>query len=252
VFLERRGNLFIGRFVGLWGNPFVFHGFSTRKGGVSSSPYDTLNLGFNTADDPQHTETNRNRFFSALGISSENLAIPQQIHGTNVEIAKTSGIYPETDAIVTNVPELGLVIQVADCVPIFLYDPNRRVIGLVHSGWKGSREKLGFKVIKILSQAFQSNPSEILAWIGPSIGPCCYSVNQEVASYFSGYVQNGKLDLWAWNRDILIEAGLNPRHVRVSRLCTACHSEWFFSHRKSGGNTGRMMAVIGLKKKESI
>lgn len=247
MFLQRQGNLFIGRFAGLWGTKEIIHGFSTRKGGVSLAPYDSLNLGYNTKDNPLFTDENRNRFFHLLRISSDQLAIPQQVHGTRIEVAERPGMYPETDAILTHIPGIVLVIQVADCVPIFLYDPVRRVIGLVHSGWKGSREKLAFQVVHFFCQKFGSHPSDIFAWMGPSIGPCCYEVGPDVASYFPGYVNVGKLDLWTWNRDLLIQAGLDSNHIRLSRLCTACHSEWFFSHRKSGGETGRMMAILGLK-----
>lgn len=247
MFLQKKENLFIGRFAGLWRLKEIMHGFSTRKGGVSLAPYNSLNLGFNTKDNPLHTEKNREHFFRVMGVSSAQLAIPQQVHGTRIEVVTKSGMYPETDALVTQVPGIVLVIQVADCVPLFFYDPLQRVVGLVHSGWKGSRDKLVLQVIRLFSKEFGSRPSNIVAWIGPSIGPCCYEVDQDVAFFFPGYVKDHKLDLWTWNRDLLVQAGLSPHHIRMSRLCTVCHSEWFFSHRKSGGETGRMMALIGLK-----
>jgi YfiH family protein len=247
MIFEKKGNLFIGRFADLFGAKDIFHGFSTRRGGVSKTPYDSLNLGFNTQDNPDDTRENRRLFFETLELDPNKLAVAVQIHGTRIGRVKSPGFPPETDALVTDVPSLALVVQVADCVPIFLYDPVRRAVGLIHAGWKGSAEGIASSTVRFLRTDFGIHPEDTKAFIGPSIGPCCYEVGPEVGRRFSSqYLVNGRLDLWRWNYDLLLKAGLKPENVRLSRICTACHTDWFFSHRVQGVKTGRMMAVIGM------
>ncbi len=250
MFFERRGNLFVGRSPGWFDSAGLVHGFSTRKGGVSAPPYDSLNLGLNTGDDPQAVEENVRRFCGAAGIRRGRIAFTKQVHGDSVQAAGAPGVYPDTDGLVTDTPGLVLAVQVADCVPVFLYDPFRRAAGIAHAGWKGSSLHIAAKTVRRLSEAFGSRPGDLQACIGPSIGPCCYEVGAEAADRFpSGYLKGNKLDLWGYNHQTLIDEGIAAENVQVSGLCTGCHREWFFSHRAEGGKTGRMMAVIGLTEK---
>jgi YfiH family protein len=206
-----------------------------------------LNLGFNTEDEPTSTEENRRRFWNAMFLDSSCSAIPRQVHGDRILAVNAPGIYPDTDALITNRSDLSLVVQTADCLPVFLVDPIKRAIGLVHAGRRGSARQIASKTVQAMAVEFGSAPERLEAYLGPSIGPCCYTVGKEVSDEFaSKYTQDGKLDLWRVNSDQLIDAGLNPAQVESSRLCTACHHEWFFSHRISGGKTGRMMGVLAL------
>lgn len=250
MFFEKKDSLFVGRFSVWFESPVVFHGFSTRKGGVSAVPYDSLNLGLNTEDDPEAVAENVRRFCNAIGVERGSLAFTKQIHDVQIEFVQKSGIYPDTDALVTNLPRLGLVIQVADCTPVFLYDPVRHAAGLAHAGWKGSAAGIAAKTVRSMIELFKTRPEDVQACIGPSIGPCCYEVEPEVAGQFPiQYISGNKLDLWRFNYDLLKRTGLRPGSVTVSRLCTRCHSDWFFSHRASGGTTGRMMALFGLRER---
>ncbi len=250
MFFEKNRSLFIGRFAPLFRNPVVFHGFSTRKGGVSPKPHDSLNLGSNTHDEGKRVTENRDRFYRAMSIREENAAIPQQVHGDRIVQVEGPGPVPETDGLVTNSPGTALVVQVADCLPVYLFDPHRKAVGLVHAGWRGSRLQIVSKAVAHMGQYLGTNPRDLLAFLGPSIGPCCYDVGAEVGSQFPNkYVTEGRLDLWHCNLDQLTDAGIQPERVSMSRLCTVCHARWFFSHRSSGGNTGRMMAIVGLGKK---
>lgn len=248
MFFEKKENLFIGRFSAWYGSPGLFHGFSTRKGGVSAAPYDSLNLGLNTDDDPGAVAENFARFCGAMGISRRQIAFTKQAHGDRVQCVRNPGVYADTDALITNVSGLPLAIQVADCVPVFLYDPVLMAAGLAHAGWRGSALGISAKTVRAMSESFGSRPEDIRACIGPSVGPCCYEVNTEVSIQFPPeYVKDGRLDLWTCNFDLLVQAGLKPGNVFSNRLCTVCHQEWFFSYRAGGGKTGRMLGVVGLR-----
>jgi YfiH family protein len=248
MFFERKGHLFIARFAGLFRDRVIYHGFSTRKGGVSRSRYRSLNLGYGTGDSVDRVEKNRNQFFRSMGISLNSTAVPEQIHGIRIARVTEPGKYSETDGLVTDTPGISLVVQVADCLPIYFYDLCRKAIGLAHAGWKGTVLRISSKVVLEMKHQFGTRPQDLWVFFGPSIGPCCYDVGQDVSGQFSSkYLSGGKLDLWQINRDLLVETGVKPERIVMSRLCTVCHPEWFYSHRASGGSTGRMMAILGLR-----
>lgn len=248
MFFEKKSNLFIGRFGHLYRNSIIDHGFSTRRGGISNFPYDSLNLGYQTGDAQHNIEENRKRFFQAIEIISEQVAVPEQIHDNQIAKVDNPGHFPETDGLITNVPRIVLSIQTADCLPIFLLDPVRPAIGLIHAGWRGTEAKISQKAVKAMSDHFETKPDDLQIFFGPSIGPCCYNIGPDVAEHFSNkYITKGKLNLWKCNMDQLIQMGMSSHQIRMSRLCTACHPEWFFSHRRSGGKTGRMNAICMLK-----
>ena len=251
MFFEKIGDLFIGRFAPLIGDSTIIHGFSTRKEGVSNPPYDTLNLGMGTDDLRDRVDENRRRFFHAMSIPLRSAAIPRQVHGNRIVRITEPGTYPATDGLMTDVPGIGLVVQVADCLPVYLYDPVRKVVGLVHAGWRGTKSKIVSKAVEEMSRLYNTKAHDLHVFFGPSIGPCCYEVGNDVSMYFfDKYLKNGKFNLWESNRDLLIGMGVKTERIIVSRLCTVCLSEWFFSHRADGGKTGRMMAIIGLRNKE--
>jgi YfiH family protein len=251
VFFEKRHGLFVGRFPAWAGFAGLRHGFSTRRGGVSRPPFGDLNLGLNTSDDPASIRENLSKFCLAGPWDCDRMAFTRQVHGEAIAAADAPGVFSDTDALVTDTGDLALAVQVADCVPVFLFDPRRRAVGLVHAGWRGSALDLAGKTAAAMAERFGSRPADLSACIGPSIGPCCFEVGPEVAERFpSRYLERGRLDLWSRNRDSLIDAGLMPDSIHLSRLCTVCHKDWFFSYRGDGGETGRMMAVIGLEKTE--
>jgi polyphenol oxidase len=249
VFFEKKQELFVGRFPAWCGTSALRHGFSTRRGGISRPPFGTLNLGLNTADDSASIHENLARFCRAGGWDRERMAFTRQVHGDRIEAVTSPGVHPDTDALITDSAEVILVIQVADCVPVFLYDPVRRAVGLVHAGWRGTALEIAGKTVRAMSERFGSKPADLSACIGPSIGPCCCEVGDDVAERFPAeYLSHGHLDLWRCNRDSLIRSGMAADSVHLSRLCSACHKDWFFSYRGDGGETGRMMGVIGLGK----
>lgn len=248
MFFEKRHGLFVGRFPVWAGTPGLRHAFSTRRGGVSRPPFGALNLGLNTEDDPDSTRENWVKFCVAAGWDLDRVAFTRQVHGDAVATVESPGIVQDTDALVTRSRDVVLAIQVADCVPVFLFDPRRGAVGLAHAGWKGSALGIAGKTAAAMADRFGSRPADLSACIGPSIGPCCFEVGPETAERFAPqYLRDGRLDLWAVNRDSLIAAGMDPDSIHVSRLCTVCHRDWFFSHRGDGGRTGRMAAVIGLE-----
>jgi polyphenol oxidase len=247
MIFQKRNGLFIGRFRGLYNRRDFPHGFSMRRGGVSQPPFDTLNLGLNTEDEFTAAEENRRRFWRAMDIDPSLAAVPRQNHGDRIQVVRTPGYFPDTDALITDQPNLFLVVQTADCLPVFLVDPVHRAVGLVHAGWRGTSIQIAAKTVQAMVKEYKTPPEQLEAYLGPSIGPCCYAVGEDVSKEFdASQVRDGKLDLWKANIDQLVSAGVEMRRIEASRLCTACHHEWFFSHRVSGGGTGRMMAVIGI------
>lgn len=228
--------------------PEVTHFFSTAAAG---------NLSYYVGADPANVTANRQRLVKALKLT--NLTAAQQVHGSQLVIV-TQGMggrgshdhesaIPETDALITNLPDVCLMVQVADCVPILLYDPIKRVIAAVHAGWRGTVANIAGKTVEAMRRAFGSSPSDILASIGPSIGACCFEVGEEVrlaaVKLPSSLLKDNHFDLWGANDYWLKEAGVAK--VEVLKICTNCNSDHFFSYRKSGGKTGRGGAGIMLK-----
>ncbi len=245
----------------------VSHGIFTRQGGVSPSPWQGLNLGGTVGDDPARVAENRRRSFAALGRAVETSYDVWQVHSADVVCTDRPRL-PETphlkaDAILTNRPGITLFMRFADCVPILLFDPVRRVIGLVHAGWQGTVKKIVAAAVEGMENAYGCRPGQILAAIGPSIAAHHYPVGgdvvQRVLSAFGEEAaslllsksdsgdngQNGvKFDLWAANLLVLEQSGVHQ--IELAGLCTVCNPQDWFSHRGEGGNTGRFGALIGL------
>ena len=245
----------------------LIHGISTRLGGKSKSPFATLNLGLHIGDEADTVWYNRQEFCSAVGISAEKMVTADQVHGDNIAVVTVGDAgrgakhYSEaiggTDALITNVPGIPLMLFFADCVPVLIFDPIKKAIGISHAGWKGTVSKIAQKTVLALSSQYGTRPSDCLAVIGPSIGPCCYEVDEAVMSrlraeftYWQDLVtpvgDRWKLDLWETNKRQLIDIGVKSDNVEKSSVCTACNTSIFFSHRAEAGRTGRLGAVIAL------
>jgi len=248
------------RFANLASHDEVLHGVFTRLGGVSHSPYGSLNVGHLVGDDHQAVEANHDLICQALGISRRDVATAHQVHGSRVALAGPEDrgrVVPATDALITDTPGVALMLRFADCLPVLLYDPVRRAIGLAHAGWKGTIKGIAAKTASAMVEAYGSRPADIIAGLGPCIGPCCYQVGTEVIESVKARFNHWQeflrpqgdgsvhLDLWEANRRQLAELGVEE--IAVSQLCTACRSEEFFSHRAEKGRTGRFAVILGMR-----
>ena len=246
----------------------VAHGFSTRLGGVSQGAFTSLNLGLTRGDDPEHVRENYRRFLSAVGASGKAFAMCDQVHGDTVRAITTADVkgdlygklHYEADGMMTAIPGVALVVFSADCIPVLLYDPVRRVIAAVHSGWRGTAAGIVTRAVERMGQVYGSRPENILAAIGPGIGPCCFETHEDVPNAMMAAVaspalpfikikENGKfsVDLKGINAKRLELAGLDPANIAVCRDCTACMEEKYWSHRRQGTERGSMAAVIELR-----
>ncbi len=233
-----------------------------RGGGVSDPPFQSLNVSFAVQDDLEGVRTNRRLMAESVGWDPSLIVSAGQVHGRHaVAVGKANiggGDLPDTDALVTDEPGVLLLLKFADCVPIVLWDPVRRVVGLAHAGWRGTVLGTPAAALELMVERYGTRPSDVLAGIGPSIGPCCYEVGPEVVAAagkaFAGadVLQrdpSGKahLDLWGANTESLMRVGVPEENIATARICTRCHSDVFFSHRGSGGRTGRFGMVAGIR-----
>ncbi len=284
--------------------PWLLHAFSTRRGGASKAPCAGLNLGYTEADLRERVEQNRRRFLDQLGARDFALASLRQVHsshsflvtrdrtdqlayqlpGVEVPVPAATSL-PAGDGLMTTDPGILLSIRIADCLPMLLVDPRRRVVAAVHAGWRGALARVIEKAVGDMRRTFGSDPQKLIAALGPSIRACCYEVGEEVVEAFHGsfrdadlffrklpnrsesgidrhailflsayppghapeHVPAARLDLTAVARHQLTSAGVKPANILVADYCTACRTDLFFSHRREGGSTGRQMAVIGIK-----
>lgn len=255
-------------FSTLCGLDGIVHGVSTRLGGVSRGPFESLNVGLHVGDSPKAVLENRRRVCAALGVDLDAMVAGAQVLGHAVawvtEAHRGRGArdlataLPDVDALITDTPGLVLAAFSADCPLVALADPVRRAIGLAHASRRGTLGGIARRTAQAMMRLLGCRPSDLVAAIAPSIGPCCYEVGDEVAaearaalpeaSRFLAH-RNGRwrLDLWAANAAQLAEAGLAPSRIELPRLCTRCHPDVFFSHRASGGNTGRFAVLLGLR-----
>ena len=257
------------QFKNLSATGIVKHGFSTRKGGVSTGIFSSMNLNFKRGDDPDAVMENYRRMAAALNMRVEDMVLSDQTHTTNVRVIteedRGKGIlkpqdYSDVDGMITNVPGIVLVTSYADCVPLYFVDPVRKAIGLSHSGWKGTVGHIGQKTVWKMHEVYGTEPKDIVAAIGPSICQSCYEVSDDVAEAFRANFTadeaadilldkgNGKyqLDLWKANWYVLTDAGILPEHLSVTDLCTACHPDILWSHRKTNGQRGGLSAFLSL------
>ncbi|MCX5848069.1 MAG: peptidoglycan editing factor PgeF [Deltaproteobacteria bacterium] len=244
---------------------FLTHAFCTRLGGVSEDEYASLNISFKEGDLESMVLQNWNRLAMAFAIPMENFLTLNQVHGDDIFVIKPFGEYFPSDgslnydAIVTSRDNLAICIKTADCVPVFFVDRMKKIIAVVHAGWKSTALEITTKVIRLLQKKYDSSPRDILAAIGPAIGKCCLELdatsantffNQEdhEAFLFSGSRPNKwMLDLAECNRRQILNCGIPEANIDVSDLCTSCRQDLFFSHRGSGGITGRQVNFMIIK-----
>lgn len=232
----------------------LIFGFSTKPGGVSPEPY-CMNLGMSVGDDAFNVEKNREIFFSELGIKKEEVTFQKQIHSTIINYTSHSQYFDGCDAIYTDKANNFLAVSVADCIPIFLYEPEKKIVAGIHSGWKGTHGKILTATINELKNKYSVDCSKLTAYIGPGISQDRYEVGEEVGKLFDKefrYGKNGKYypDLKKDNYNQLIESGLKKENIEVSELCTFTEKELLHSYRRDGEKSGRMLGVIGFRNKK--
>ena len=250
---------------------FISHGFLSRIGGISKAPFSSLNFDMRDGDSAANIELNKIAAGKLFGFDASRLLTINQVHGNDVLIinkptrdtftlSKTSA-----DAIITNQCGIAIGVLTADCVPILLADPVKKIIGVVHAGWKGTAKGVVQKTVETMVKQFGSDKKALLAAIGPSIGSCCYKVDEVVAKEFGGNeyliplyppLKKGEskgdfewgLDLKRANFIQLLNMGILEKNISVENLCTSCRNDLFFSYRKDGKITGRQLNFIMMKK----
>jgi len=229
---------------------------STRHGGVSPAPYQSLNLGKNTDDDPKNTAENRRRFCAALGFAPDALAWSKQVHGAEVRLVNTPGGAEGFDALVTQTPGVLLSVSVADCTPVLVFDPVHEAVAAIHAGWRGAAAGIVGKTLRVMAEQFGTHGADCLAYVGTCIDECSFEVGAEVAAEFDPAFKRYDPERDKFFVDLkkacaaqLLAAGLTAEHIEVSPFSTVLHNDDYFSHRKEGGVTGRMLAVIGLQER---
>jgi YfiH family protein len=266
--------------------PWIVDGFSTRAGGQSQlQKGHALNLGFTDWDRRETVVQNRRQFQQGLGAAALPLVALRQIHSDIAHVIAAPEAAPlQGDAILTRQPGLLLAVQTADCVPILLVDPKERAVAAIHAGWRGTLARIAAKTLGRMRLEWGTQPRNVVAVLGPAIGRCCYEVGPEVAQAFAAQFARAaewfdgpfarlalgeepnplpwltmmppghepppervQLDLRAANRWQLIDAGVEPVKISTSLLCTACRTDLFFSYRREGPRTGRLMAAIGIR-----
>lgn len=213
-----------------------------------------FNFGFTKNSNRENVCKNRKVLFAQLGIKENQLAIPKQIHSSNVCVVDKPGIYEDCDALVTDKINIFLVVSVADCAPVYVYDKKRKVIALVHCGWKGAKDKIVEKTINVMVSRYDSNTDDLVVYIGPCASVCCYEVGNEFENFFEPrflrFKNEGKFnfDLKSEILHQLISAGVHFKNVQISKHCTICEDNLFHSYRRDREKSGRMWALFGLKK----
>lgn len=245
----------------LYRTPAIFARFpqliaaeSTRHGGISSAPFASLNLGINTSDNPAHVDENRQRFFHHIGASAFGFAQSHQVHGTDVLSATEAGRFEGYDALITNRPGLLLGVTIADCVPLLIYDPEHRAVAAIHAGWRGTVGGIVTNTLMTMERQFGTAGVHCFAYVGTGIDETSFEVGEEVAAQFSpAFVRadapGGKpcVNLKGANVRLLTSFGIPSAQIEVSPFSTVLNNRDYFSYRAEGGQTGRMLAVIGIR-----
>ena len=251
----------------------IEHCFSTRMGGGSKGIFESMNLSFTRGDDEQAVKENYRRLAEAMGTLPENFVTTDQTHTTNVIRVgnKERGIgvtkprpYTDVDGLITNEPGVMLSTFFADCVPLYFVDPVHKAIGLSHSGWRGTVNRMGKQTLFAMKREFDTDPHDVIAAIGPSICQDCYEISEDVAEHFIKefattddpkasdiLIAKGggkyQLDLWECNRRVMTEAGIPDENISITSVCTCCNPDKLFSHRASHGRRGNLGAFMMIK-----
>ncbi len=239
----------------------LIHAVTTRHGGVSTGRYASLNLTTGTGDDPAAVQENLHRACEVLDLRHEEVVSPNQRHTANVrriEQDDRGRVYTGYDVFVTDRPGVPLLLRYADCTPVLIYDRVHRAVSVIHSGWRGTVQGAARAAVEALSREYGSRPADMVAGIGPCIGPCCYEVGEDVVDAVRATFRQGDallpahpgkqrrhFDLWAANARWLADAGV--RQIEIAGLCTACRVDEFYSYRAEKGKTGHFGAVMALR-----
>ncbi|MFD0960295.1 peptidoglycan editing factor PgeF [Paenibacillus chungangensis] len=253
-------------------------GFTGRQGGVSREPWNSNNMGLHVGDQADDVIRNRKLLAHSIGWSFEAWTCAEQVHGCEVrkvtreERGKGRTLHADAiqgaDAIMTNERGVLLASYYADCVPLYFYDGENGAVALAHAGWRGTVASIASETVQAMREAYGTKPQSIRAAIGPSIGSCCYEVDGPVISAADAVMrelgfrhetaescldrligEKANINLKELNRQIMIKAGILPSHIEISKWCTSCRRDLFFSHRADGGRTGRMVSWIGLSER---
>ena len=266
--VEKIGEVEVVIFDNLSQTDMVKHCFTTRHGGVSQGYYSSMNMGLARGEDKDLVLKNYEILGNAMGFSKENYVTSQQTHTINVRritaADKGKGVlrdrgYTDVDGLITNEPNIPLVIFGADCVPVFLLDTKNKAIGMAHCGWKGTGERMAERILQEMMDVFGTQPKDVIAAIGPSIGKCCFQVDDPVVELFRenldfaeeiifddpNEVGKYRIDLWETNRRLLADMGVE--NIEIAELCTMCDTNRFYSHRKMREERGVMAGVMELK-----
>ena len=254
----------------------VYHGFSTRLGGVSKGGCSSMNLSFTRENDnAENVFENYRRIAKALGVSFDSFVAAHQTHTTNIKKVglndKGKGVtkerdYTDIDGLITDEKGITLVTFFADCIPLYFFDPINNEIGLAHSGWRGTLNGMVTKMVKAMEENYKTNPKNLIACIGPGICEDCYEISLDLADKFkssfdienisdiiSNYHKDKfgnehcQLNLWKANEILMIRAGILRENISISNICTHCNSNLLFSHRKQGDDRGNLAAFLALK-----
>lgn len=269
VLHEKNGVLWISN-PGLEALSFIKSGTSTRLGGVSEGSFASMNLAFHKGDSIENIQENYRIFFEAVGLEEHTAAYANQVHGTHVELVpeghRTKAVdylghdYSCTDGLITKAPGVTLAMYSADCCVIFFADPVQKAVGMCHSGWRGTADKIAAEVIRRMTESFGTRPGDIVAGFAPSICPRCYEIGEDVASEFRKVFPkevipglltpkgSGKylLNLWAANTHTLTSCGVLPQNIHQTNVCTLCNPDLLFSHRAHGTERGNNMSFIRI------
>lgn len=266
---NRAGNLEYLTFPALTETGMVSHLFTTRLGGVSEGIFSSMNLSFIRGDKKEAVLENFAIISDVMGRKPEDIVCSDQTHTVHVKKVtcedRGKGItrekdYRDVDGLITDEPGLVLATFYADCVPLFLVDTEHKAIGLSHSGWRGTVNRMGEQTLLAMKQAYGTKPEKVLAAVGPSICMQCYEVSEDVAweftkTFSSSVIRhilqdkgNGKyqLDLWKANEAIFLEAGVSRSNISITDICTCCNPQYLFSHRASHGKRGNLGAFLSL------
>lgn len=230
----------------------VSAGFTTRFGGVSLPPYDSLNFGYRTGDDPHAVAENHRLLTAYVGVDTAQVAIMRQVHGTVVCEAVAGGDAGECDGLITAVTGLMLLVRTADCLPLLLYDPVNHVAGAVHCGWRSLTGGIAERALALMSARFGTDPADVSAAVGPGAGQCCYEIGAELIPWFMPDMVANREGRWfadlAGELDSRLNAaGIGAGHRTIVGHCTVCSPDRYYSHRRDGVRSGRMAGFIALR-----
>ncbi|TVQ14715.1 MAG: peptidoglycan editing factor PgeF [Bacteroidetes bacterium] len=253
----------------------IKHFITSRKGGFSKGPFATMNTGFHVGDNDWDVLQNRKKLASMVNVNINQFTFSAQTHSSNIAIVDKSGkgkgstesetAILNTDALICRTPEIFICVQTADCVPLILFDPVNRAIAAIHAGWRGTLKKITEATVLKMMHTFETHPADLIAGIGPSNGPCCYEVGEDVFSEVKRSMVNPKdvikpasktgkymFDQWRANYIQLTDLGVKPENIETAAICSQCQSDLFFSSRKDNGFTGRTTSGIMITKPTAV